>query len=298
MSVRRILGKIYVPIKYFMFKNFPKSTWPNLIRLTMKIELGENIDLKNPRTFNEKIQWLKLNDQRPIKTKLADKYEVREWIKNTIGEEYLIPLLGVWDDFEQINFDQLPEKFVLKATHGCGCNIVVNDKSKFDVHNARTEFKKWYKTNYAYYTGEQHYEKIKPRIIAEQYLENEVGDLYDYKVFCFNGKAKYIMYLCDRKNGLKMAFYNTEWEKQPFTYSYPQMEEHVEKPNCLKELIEISEKIAKDFEIVRVDFYILNNGNIKFGEVTLASAGGYCKWFPKEYNAMLGEMINLSGIRR
>lgn len=298
MSVRRILGKVYVPIKYFMFKKLPKSMWPKLIRLTMKVELGESVNLKEPRTFNEKIQWLKLYDQRPIKTKLADKYEVREWVRDTIGEEYLIPLLGVWDNFEQIDFNQLPDKFVLKATHGCGCNIVVDDKSTLDLHKAKVKFEKWYRTNYAYNTGELHYEKIKPRIIAEQYLENEGGDLYDYKVFCFNGKVKYIMYLCDRKNGLKMAFYNSNWEKQPFTYSYPQMEEDVEKPSCLKELIEISEKMAKEFEIVRVDFYILNDGRIKFGEVTLASAGGYCKWLPQEYNSILGEMIDLNGMRR
>lgn len=297
MSVRSVLGKIYVPVKYFMFKNLPKSMWSNLIRITMKIELGESINLKNPQTFNEKVQWLKLHDQRIIKTILADKYEVREWISKTIGEEYLIPLLGVWDEFEQIDFDLLPKKFVLKATHGCGCNIVINDKSKFDFVEAKAKFKKWYKINYAYHTGELHYEKIKPRIIAEQYLENAGGDLYDYKVFCFNGKAKYIMYLCDRKNGLKMAFYNTNWEKQPFTYSYPQMEEDVEKPDCLEELIKISEKISKGFDIVRVDFYILNDGSIKFGEVTLASAGGYCKWFPKEYNAILGEMIELNGMQ-
>lgn len=297
MSIRKTLGKIYVPAKYFLFKHLPKTAWPMMIKMTMRIELGEKVDLRNPKTFNEKNQWFKLYDRRSIKTKLADKYEVRNWVKETIGDKYLIPLLGVWDSFEQIDFEKLPEKFVLKATHGCGCNIVVNNKSSFDMPSARRDFNKWFKTNYAYYTGELHYETIKPRIIAEQYLENGGGDLYDYKVFCFNGKAKYIMYLCDRKNGLKMAFYNTKWEKQPFTYSYPQMEEEVEQPKCLDELIDISEKIAEQFDLVRVDFYILNDGSIKFGEVTLASAGGYCKWMPSEYNRILGDMIDLKGIK-
>lgn len=297
MSIRKTFGKIYVPIKYFLFKHLPKFAWPGLIKLSMRLELGEKVDLKNPKTFNEKIQWLKLYDRRSIKTELADKYAVRKWVKETIGDKYLIPLLGVWDSFDQIDFDKLPEKFVLKATHGCGCNIVVNNKASFDKTSAGRNFNKWFKINYAYFTGELHYETIKPHIIAEQYLENGGGDLYDYKVFCFNGKAKYIMYLCDRKNGLKMAFYNTKWEKQPFTYSYPQMEGEVEKPKCLDELINISEKIAEQFDLVRVDFYILNDGSIKFGEVTLASAGGYCKWFPPEYNRILGDMVNLSGVK-
>ena len=295
MNIRKTLGKIYVPIRYNMFKYSPKRFWPILIKVTMLIELGEAVNLNKPKTINEKIQWLKINDNRPIKSLLADKYEVRGWIEKNIGGDYLIPLLGVWNDFSEIDFESLPKQFVLKATHGCGCNIIVKDKNLLDIDKANKLFNKWFKTNYAYNTGERHYESIKPRIIAEQFLENDGGELSDYKVFCFNGKAKYIMYLCDRDKGLKMAFYDTDWNKQPFTYSYPQLDKEVPRPNCLTELLELSEIIARDFAFVRVDFYILNDGTIKFGEVTLASAGGFCKWYPSDYNLLLGNMVDLEG---
>lgn len=298
MSIRRTLGKIYVPTKYFLFKHMPKSMWPRLIRLAMRIELGEKVDLKNPTTFNEKIQWIKLNDRRPIKSLLADKYEVRRYVSDTIGEKYLVPLIGMWERFDDIPFDALPEKFVMKATHGCGCNIIVNDKKLFDKEDARKKFHKWFNTNYAYYTGELQYLNIKPRIIVEVYLENNGGDLYDYKVFCFNGKAKYIMFLSERKQGLKMAFYNTSWEKQDFTYSYPRLESEVQRPNCLTELIEVAEQLSADFDTARVDFYILNDGSIKFGEITFASAGGFCKWKPPIYNKILGDLIELNKEKR
>lgn len=294
MNIRRALGKIYVPVKYFLFKHMPKAMWSGLIKVAMRIELGEKADLKNPKTFNEKIQWLKLNDRRPIKSLLADKYEVRQFVSDTIGEKYLVPLIGMWERFDDIPFDDLPEKFVMKATHGCGCNIIVNDKKTFDKEDAQKKFHKWLNTNYAYYTGELQYLDIKPRIVIEEYLENNGGDLYDYKVFCFNGKAKYIMFLSERKKGLKMAFYDTKWKKQEFTYSYPRLENAVKCPNCLTELIEVSEKLSADFDTARVDFYILNDGSIKFGEITFASAGGFCKWKPTVYNKILGDLIELN----
>lgn len=237
---------------------------------------------------------MKLYDSTPIKTQLADKFLVREWIKDKIGEKYIVPLLGVWDNFDDINFDSLPRQFVLKTNHGCGWNIIVKDKSKFDINDAKQKINRWLKTNFAFEFGlELQYLNIKPKIIAEEYLENNENDLYDYKVFCFNGKAESIMFLSERKQGLKMAFYDLSWKKLPFTYTFPRNEDDIPCPKNLDLLINLSEKLAQGFAHARVDFYILNNGALKFGEVTFSSASGTCKWNPSEQNKIYGELLKL-----
>ena len=184
---------------------------------------GEILNLDNPQTFNEKIQWMKLYDSTPIKTRLADKYLVREWVKEKIGEEYLITLLGVWDNFDEIDFDKLPNQFVLKCNHGCGYNIIVKDKKTFNIENARKKINAWLREDFAFKYGfEMHYSDIPRKIIAEKYIENSDNDLYDYKVWCFNGKAQYVQFLSERNtDGLKMAFYDRDWNKENFVYSYP-----------------------------------------------------------------------------
>lgn len=237
---------------------------------------------------------MKLYDSTPLKTRLADKYLVRDWVKEKIGEEYLIPLLGVWDSFDEIDFDKLPDQFVLKANHGCGWNIIVRDKSTFDKEEARKQFDIWMHTNFAFKWGlELHYMNIPPKIIAEQYLENINNDLYDYKVFCFDGKAESIMFLSDRKQKLKMSFYDLQWNKLPFVYSYPQNPDDIPKPMNLKLMKGLAEKLAEGFPHVRVDFYVLNDGSIKFGEMTFTSAGGTCKWNIPEQDRIYGDLIKL-----
>ena len=164
------------------------------------------LDLEHPKTFSEKTQWLKLYGGFEDVYPLVDKYTVRDWVKEKIGEEYLIPLLGVYDHFDDIDFDKLPDKFVLKANHGSAWNIIVTDKNKFDKQDAKKKFDEWLHTNFAFQDGlELHYKDIKPLIIAEKYIENDNQDLYDYKIWCFDGKAKYIQFLSERKEGLKMA---------------------------------------------------------------------------------------------
>ena len=255
---------------------------------------GDWLNLDKPITFNEKIQWLKLYDSTPLKTRLADKYLVRDWVKEKIGDQYLIPLLGVWDKFDDIDFDKLPNSFVLKANHGCSWNIIVRDKSKFDIEDARKKFAVWMRMNFAFKFGlELQYLNIPPKIIAEEYLENGNEDLYDYKVFCFNGKADSVMFLSERQKGLKMAFYDLNWNKLPFTYSFPRNEDDIPRPKNLDLLIQLSEKLAEGFACVRVDFYILNDGTLKFGEMTFTSAGGSCKWNPPEQNRIYGDLIKL-----
>lgn len=280
--------------QYEYFKNLPSEQYANELKLWFEKVTGNKLNLDNPKTFNEKIQWLKLYDSTPLKTKLADKYLVREWVEEKIGSEYLIPLLGVWNEFDEIDFNKLPNSFVLKANHGCGWNIIVKDKSKFNIEEARKKFNNWMKLNFAFRVGlELQYMNIKPKIIAEKYLENGNEDLYDYKVFCFNGKAESIMFLSERKHGLKMAFYDLNWKKLPFVYSYPINKMNIPKPKNLDLLIKLSEKLAEGFAHVRVDFYILNDGSLKFEEMTFTSASGTCKWQPAEQNKIYGDLIKL-----
>ena len=285
---------VQVKKNYDYYFNLSPEKYVEELKLWYKRISGIELDLENPKTYNEKIQWLKLYDSTPLKTRLSDKYLVRDWVTEKIGGEYLIPLLGVWDSFDEINFDNLPNDFVLKANHGCGWNIIVRDKGIFDKDDAKSKFLKWMNLNFAFHYGlELQYLNIQPKIIAEEYIENRDQDLYDYKVFCFDGKANSVMFLSERQHGLKMAFYDLQWNKLPFVYSYPQNDKEIPRPKNLDLLIELSEKLSAGFPHVRVDFYILNDGSLKFGEMTFSSASGSCKWNPPEQNRIFGDMIKL-----
>ncbi len=255
---------------------------------------GKFLDFDNPETFNEKIQWLKLYDSTPIKTRLADKYLVREWVADKIGEQYLIPLLGVYDNFDQIDFGSLPDRFVIKCNHGCAYNVIVKNKNYFDIDDAKQKINVWLQEKFAFENGcEMHYKNINP-IIIESFLENKDEDLYDYKFWCFDGKVKYIQFLSERNtNGLKMAFYDTNWNKQKFVYSYPLDSKTIERPDNLDEMIFLAEKLSKGFSHVRVDLYRLDDGTIYFGEMTFTSASGICRWNDKKIDRQFGDWIKL-----
>ncbi len=253
----------------------------------------KKLDLDNPCTYNEKMQWLKLYWNPEIKSRLTDKYLVREFVKEKAGEKYLIPLLGVWDSFEDIEFENLPERFVLKANHGCGMNLIVPEKSSLNYTEASTQMKDWLLTDFSLHALELHYHNIHPRVIAEEYIENFDGDVFDYKFWCFKGKVHYIQFLAERKVKLHMAFFDRDWNLMPFVYSYPRYTKEVPKPDNLSEMIDLAEKLAAGFEHVRVDLYRMNNGNIKFGEMTFTSAAGFCNWNPPEWDLKLGNLFNL-----
>ena len=251
------------------------------------------LDLENPKTFNEKIQWLKLYDSTPLKTRLADKYLVRDWVKEKIGEEYLIPLLGVWDKFDDIDFDKLPDRFVLKCNHGCAYNIIVKDKSKFNKKEARKKINKWMKENFAYKTGlELHYADIPRKIIAEEDIEDSNKELNDYKIMCFNGKPQYIWIDQGRFSNRTENIYNKKWELQPFLLTYPNSKEQVPPPKNLDKMFKFAKILSEGFSFVRVDFYNID-GKIYFGEMTFTSASGTEKFIPSEYNRILGDMLEL-----
>lgn len=291
---------------YDYFKNLNPSYYQEELEAWSKRITGKRINLDNPKTYCEKIQWSKLYDSTPLKTRLTDKYLVRDWVKEKIGEKYLIPLLGVYDKFDDIDFNQLPNQFVIKTNHGSGWVIVVKDKRRFDKENAREKINGWMASNYAYYAGlELHYRDIKPKIIIEQYIENEKtdsaksdvigvnGDLLDYKVMCFHGKAHYIWVNTDRETGQKRDIFTTEWKRAPFRIHYPVSDRTLPKPERLDEMLKISEILAQDFNQVRIDFYILNDGDIKFGEMTFTSESGLSDFIPETWNKKLGDLFCL-----
>jgi len=252
------------------------------------------LDLKNPQTFSEKLQWLKIFDATPLKTQLADKYLVREWIKEKIGEKYLIPLIGVYDKFDDIDFDTLPDRFVLKCNHGSGYNIIVHNKHNIDWSQTKKQVNEWLCENYALKCFEMHYENITPKITIEKYIENKtIGDLYDYKIWCYDGKVKYIQLMSGRHLGnFCEAFYDKNWNKYSFITNHP-LAEDLPKPQNLHEMIKIAETLSQGFSFVRVDLYSTEDQKIYFGEMTFTPASGIFRYITKETNIALGKELTL-----
>jgi hypothetical protein len=262
----------------------------------------KELDLSNPITFNEKLQWLKLYDRRPEYPIMVDKYAVKDYVAKIIGSQYIIPTIGVWDRFEDINFDTLPEKFVLKCTHDSGGVVIVRDKSKLDIEAARKKINRSLKTNYYLKGREWPYKNLKPRIIAEKYME-EKGKLVpeDYKVYCFNGEPKYIVCFHNRFNNrehLSETVYNLSWEPQNISLDNHFLVSNIvcQKPECLDELITICKKMCKNHIQVRLDFYIIDK-KIYFGEITLFTASGLQPMIPPELDRILGDELDISELQ-
>lgn len=255
--------------------------------------IGHSLDWDNLTAYTEKMQWAKLYDRDSRKSLLTDKYRVREWISSKIGEEYLIELLGVWDNFDEIDFSSLPEKFVLKTNHGSGTNVIVKDKSKLNIKTVRRKFKDWMDTDFGYKSLERHYSDITPKIIAEKYIETDLGELQDYKFLCFGGRPYYCWVDMGRYSNHTRNVYNLNWELQPWNQeTYSHYEKPIEKPQNFDKMIEIVEVLAKDFAHVRVDLYNVN-GKIYFGEMTFTNGGGFDRILPGEYDKMLGDLWEL-----
>ncbi|MDR1689477.1 MAG: hypothetical protein LBS21_12830 [Clostridiales bacterium] len=279
---------------YYCNKTLSVSEYPDALSKWYKKESGRDLNLQNPQTFNEKMQWLKLYDNSALRGKLADKYKVRQWVAEKIGEEYLVPLIGVWDNYSDIDFSALPNRFALKCNNGSGLNIVVSDKSKFNAEEKKAEVDYWMSINYALFQGfELQYNNIEPKIIIEEFMENADGDIPDYKIWCFGGKPEYIQYMAGRKTGVKNLFYDTNWNLMPFTHNYPLLEREKEKPDNLNELLKIAETLSRGFTFVRVDLYTLDGGAVKFGEMTFQPESGNCVWKPPETDLFMGQKVIL-----
>lgn len=252
------------------------------------------IDFRNPKTFDEKMQWIKLYDATELKTRYADKYLAKDMVAEKIGAEYIAPTLGVWDSFEDIDFNALPERFALKANHGSGWNLIVRDKGKLNISEARKSFNKWLKCNYAYDNGfELHYKGITPKIIAEEYYENESGVLYDYRVFCFHGRPLFIVLSSiDPAASTKCTFYDENLKHIPGVFDAPELPNPPFDRPLLTKLMDLSRILAENFLFVRVDFHVVH-GKIYFAEMTFTPATGVLPWKDQKFNRYYGGMLKL-----
>ncbi len=286
MSVRNaILSRFY--------RFLPDKTY---LRLKFKRKLGTPLNLENPRTFNEKLQWLKLRDRRPEYTVMVDKYKVRELVAEKIGEEYLIPLLGVWDDPDEIDFDALPARFVLKCNHNSAVGLCIcRDKSTLDVARAKAELRRGLRQNYYWRGREWPYKNVPRKIIAEKLMSDGRGaELTDYKFMCFNGEVKCAFTCTNRRsaNGLNVTFFDQNWERLPFVRHYPADPEKIEKPKSFEKMIEASKILAANIPFSRIDFYEID-GKPYFGEITLFPGGGFEEFTPAEWDRKLGDWLTL-----
>jgi len=262
-----------------------------------KIQMGKKLNLDNPKTFNEKLQWLKLYDRNPLYTTLVDKYAVRQYIKDTIGEEYLIPLVGgPWKTFDEIDFDALPDQFVLKCTHDSGGLVICRDKSKLDKEKARRKIEKCLKTNYYYGNREWPYKNVPPQIIAEKYMTDTLtAELRDYKFFCFDGMVKALFIATERANETeetKFDFFDENFQHLPFTNGHPNAAKLPEKPKRFELMKELAAKLSKGIPHVRVDFYEVDE-KVYFGELTFFHWSGLVPFNPPEWDQKVGDWITL-----
>lgn len=270
-----------VPDKIYLKHHFYKST-------------GYKLDLDNPQTFNEKLNWMKLYDRNPLYTKLADKCAVRDYVISHIGEEYLIPLIGVWDNANDIDFDALPKQFVLKCTHDSGSAIVCKDKEKLDKGLAIEKLNKALKHNYFYYNREWAYKNIPRKIIAEEYVEDIADkELRDYKFFCFGGVPRMLYIAASRGKGeLTFDYYDMDFNHLDVRQYYPNSKLQLHKPDNFELMKELAKELSKDVDNVRIDFYEAN-GKVYFGEMTFYNNGGTTPYTPREWDYTFGEWMIL-----
>lgn len=278
---RLIPDRIYLQIVYF--KHFRRF-----------------INFNNPKTFNEKIQWLKLNYRNEEYTKLVDKYRVKQYITKLIGEEYVIPTLGVWNNVDDIDFKSLPEKFVLKCNNDSGGIVICKNKKDFDEAKAKSFLKERLKNNGYWYGREWPYKNVKPCIIAEKYMEDSISkDLKDYKFFCFNGSMEFFDIDIDRFIEHRSNYYDRNGNFLPFgkTYCPPDYTKKIEMPKNLDKMIELAETISHNTVLSRIDFYEID-GQVYFGEITFYPGSGFSPFTDEKWDYKLGDMIDLPNIKK
>lgn len=269
------------------------------IKKKYKAIFNKKLDLDNPQTFNEKLQWLKINNRKDIYTTMVDKYKVKEYISAQVGEKYVVPTLGIYDKFDDIEFDKLPNQFVIKCTHDSGGIIICNDKSKLDRVNAKKIITKSLKRNFYLIGREWPYKNVKPRIIIEPLLHNKNGDgLIEFNMFCFNGIPKIIM-VCygDKKKNRYNDFYDENFKRIKMGITYKYSDQQMQKPSNYYDMIKISKIISKDIPFLRVDFYLVDN-EIKLGELTFFHWSGFGKFYPQEYDYKFGQLLDINTKRK
>ena len=290
------LNKIAIKVLYHFFTWLPEKLY---VKLLYRFHLGKKLDLETPKTFNEKLQWLKLYDRRPEYTLMVDKYAVKEYVAGIIGDEYVIPTLGVWDKPEDIEWDKLPQRFVLKTTHGGGSMgvVICHDKDDFDRQAAIQKLNVSLKQDVYKYNKEWPYKNVRKRIIAEQYIEPDFGseDLPDYKFFCFDGVVKAMFVATDRQKigtDVKFDFFDADFNHLPLRQGHDNAESLPQKPQSFEEMKSLASKLSKGIPQVRIDFYE-KAGRPLFGEITFFHFAALKPFEPEEWDYKFGEWINL-----
>ncbi len=291
-----IFQRIYVQ---WQVKNLSPELYPAVLEEKFYQRRGIPLNLNNPKMFTEKLQWIKIFDATPLKSRLADKYLVRRWVADKISQEYLIPLLGVWDDFDDIDFNELPDQFVLKCNHGCSMNIIVRDKKTFDKQRAREKINAWLATDYACRFLELHYTRIERKIIAERFMtDGTAPDLTDYKFCCFGGKPTYCKCMTGRTTDFRIDYFNMNWQHMNFEQKNRPNSDHPEripKPKNFELMKKLAATLAEGFAFVRVDFYEID-GRVYFGEMTFTPAAGNLSYKTEGSDEYLGSLLTLPNL--
>lgn len=291
--MRRVFEKGFLLIWMFFARVIPDKLF---LRVQFRLVMGYWMDFQNPKTYNEKLQWLKLYDRNPSYSRMVDKYEAKEYVSGIIGPDHIIPTIGVWDSVDEIDFSQMPSSFVLKCTHDSGGIVICKDKSQFDIDSAKRKLRKAIKINYYYQNREWPYLNVKPRIIAEQLMVDESGfELKDYKWFCFHGEPKALFIASDRMTPgeeTKFDFFDMEYNHLPFTNGHPNAKELPQKPQSFEEMKDLSRKLSKGIPHVRVDFYDIN-GHVYFGELTFYHWSGIVPFNPPKWDKTFGDWLHL-----
>ena len=278
--------------KYTFLK---KMSDERFLKMVFKDSMGYSLNLEKPKTFNEKLQWLKIYDRNPIYTTMVDKADSKKYVADIVGDENIIPTLGIWNSFDDIDFDTLPDQFVLKCTHDSGGLMICRDKSKFDKAAARVKIEQCMKQNYYWSSREWPYKNVKPRILAEAYLGE---DLQDYRIYCFNGEPKIVYSYGNESNtsGSKPEpatcdILDVNWNRMPFRQKSPPSEHIPPKPKHYEDMLRVSRILSKDIPFLRVDFY--DTTKMYIGELTFYPGSGTSKFYPDEWDKTLGEWIEL-----
>ena len=293
-KIKKALGNPYYACELMLNQLAPLFSDEKFVKWKYYLVFRKKLNLDSPQSFNEKLQWLKLNDRHQEYTQMVDKYEAKKYVASIIGEEYIIPTLGVYNSFDEINFDELPNQFVLKCTHNSGGIVICKDKSTLNIEKSRKLMNKWLKVNPFWKNREYPYKNVKPRIIAEQYMEDESGwQLKDYKVFCFNGEPQFVEVDYDRYVGHKLNVYSLDWKFLDFYMTSPNDSSVIiPKPKCLNKMIDFAKTLSSGLVHIRVDFYSIGE-KLYFGELTFTPGSGLINFHPEEYDALLGSKLLL-----
>ena len=284
----KLINKIENTLRIHVFSD------ETYIRAVYYLSIGKELNLEEPLRFTEKLQWLKLRDNNEIYSCITDKYEVKKYFAETIGANHVIPTIGLWKSPEDIDWELLPDRFVLKCTHDSGSIIICKNKETFNYEKAKTDLKKSLKINWYFAGREPNYKNIHPRIIAEPFLTDPYGELLDYKFFCFHGKVKFFKIDFNRFRNHQANYYDKECNLLPFgELSYPQNENlHIRYANKINEMIEFAEIISRNLSFVRVDFYCTGN-DIFVGEMTLYPGSGFIRYNPDKWDYIIGELLTI-----